>query len=388
MKNAISLLIKLLLTCSSYCCFGQDIDLELETAVNAIAVNEGDTFYYTISVFNTSVYDASGIEVTCSIPATVSFDNSIATNGSFSAIESLWTINSIAGGDTAALVVTLEASIPGTVSLSAEIVAADQEDSDSSPGNYGSEPLEDDEASIDVQIIDLQGPLCDISLSLRAGVSEAEIGEPLVTKLVVHNSGPDGTPGVKVHFPYPEQFDLIESIQEAGVYNPATASWNLGDLASMQEKALTLVLYGTEAGSFSFQAQVSQSDYPDADSSPNNDDGDQSEDDEDEVTVHISSNEAENPVKILPNGSTDLQQLLPSSVTVFPNPCSDHLVLEFDSDQLVNYQLIDHLGKMSMEGSFASSKLSLDLSFLPEGTYLLRLQGSKIQHCHRVLILH
>jgi hypothetical protein len=62
------------------------------------------------------------------------------------------------------------------------------------------------------------------------------------------------------------------------------------------------------------------------------------------------------------------------SLTTYPNPTSDYLVLEFTdySDAKMEYQLIDLYGKTIINNSISSSKTQIDLNSYSKGTYLIK----------------
>ena len=73
---------------------------------------------------------------------------------------------------------------------------------------------------------------------------------------------------------------------------------------------------------------------------------------------------------------------------IFPNPTKGILQVEFqnkDSDISVHYRLTDMNGRSIMEGISFDSLLTLDLSNMPTGTYLLHLTTSGKSEIYKII---
>jgi bacillolysin len=60
---------------------------------------------------------------------------------------------------------------------------------------------------------------------------------------------------------------------------------------------------------------------------------------------------------------------------IYPNPFTERINVVFTSLSQKNYQLFDLTGKILLTGSTDNQELTLDLGFLPQGTYLLKAGG-------------
>ena len=70
-----------------------------------------------------------------------------------------------------------------------------------------------------------------------------------------------------------------------------------------------------------------------------------------------------------------------SSVNVFPNPSSGNLVIDAGTDQLVSITVYDRLGKLVLSQEVEATSTNIDLSFVADGVYTLRIVTSAgIQH--------
>ena len=82
------------------------VDLAIEKSVDDSSPAEGATIEYTIALQNLGPDGASGVEVTDSLPAGVTFVSSSATQGSYDDGAGLWTVGSIAAAAADTLTIT------------------------------------------------------------------------------------------------------------------------------------------------------------------------------------------------------------------------------------------------------------------------------------------
>ncbi|HET6243101.1 MAG: SBBP repeat-containing protein [Bacteroidetes bacterium] len=77
----------------------------------------------------------------------------------------------------------------------------------------------------------------------------------------------------------------------------------------------------------------------------------------------------ENPVNVVfysKPGATDIK--------IYPNPCSDYINLNYSGLNPVTYEIIDNLGKVIVTGLTNSEITRINITFLLEGKYILRLK--------------
>ncbi|WP_341226882.1 SdrD B-like domain-containing protein [uncultured Arcticibacterium sp.] len=141
-----SLIIFLTLSASSL--FGQDIDIALTQTIDKSSPMLGENINYTIYVKNEGATNATGITVHDQTPfgalANINLTPEAGGVANYNATNGLidWTIASLAAGDSIKLDISAETVAQGIYFSVAEIIAADQNDIDSSPGN--SSLFEDD----------------------------------------------------------------------------------------------------------------------------------------------------------------------------------------------------------------------------------------------------
>jgi len=172
----------------------------------------------------------------------------------------------------------------------AQITHSDRPDPDSTPNNDDGDQSEDDE---DFAIVTPDTNVCDqlADLSLIKEVSDAtpNIGDIITFTITINNAGPDAATNVGIGDVVPSGYSNISNIDNGGTLVGNTISWTLASLAAHASATFSFsaqVLAPTGAiDEYVNTAQITASDQPDPDSTPNNDDGDQSEDDEDHVDV-------------------------------------------------------------------------------------------------------
>lgn len=117
-----------------------EIDLALKKGISSKIARIGDTLTYTVKVWNEFITDATGVEVTDSIPTGVQFIPGSFTSSRGSASISgnviQWTIGSVAAnGDTVTLTYKTKVKQEGIHFNTAEISRTNEKDKDSTPGN-------------------------------------------------------------------------------------------------------------------------------------------------------------------------------------------------------------------------------------------------------------
>lgn len=122
-------------------------DLSLALSPSSTTPTSSANTFIDVAVVNSGPLSATNVTVDFPLPSGLSFVSSTGT-GSYSAGSGNWTIGSVASGATATLRVIATVESTGSYALSAEVQTSDQSDPDSTPGNSGSFPLEDDTDSV------------------------------------------------------------------------------------------------------------------------------------------------------------------------------------------------------------------------------------------------
>jgi uncharacterized repeat protein (TIGR01451 family) len=148
-----------------------NVDLSLQLTADGDATPDdtysvgADTVEFTIAVSNTGVEDATGVSATLvdplgGLPSGLSFQSTgTPSHGSYNSGTGLWDIGTLPAGETAtwSFVANVD-SVPGgglegDINVRAEIHTTNEDDADSTPGNYsGGSPSEDDEDIITIHV--------------------------------------------------------------------------------------------------------------------------------------------------------------------------------------------------------------------------------------------
>ncbi|WP_264551163.1 PKD domain-containing protein [Flavobacterium sp. N2038] len=251
-------------------------DLSLQKSVSPSTVSINDNVIFTISVTNSGPNNATGISVIDQLPPGYTYvsDNG---GGKYNKTTGLWTVGNLNNGNTISLQITAKVNVATAANYVniAEIQTANQLDPDSTPGNGLPEDDRDD------AVVNLKS--ADLELTKTVSPTTAAAGEQVQFTLHLENKGPGNATGIGVQDVIPEGFTLIPgSVSNGGFYNIANANltWQNLALANGTTLDLTFRAIVNPLGAYLNIAQITASDLPDPDSTPNNDDGDQSEDDE------------------------------------------------------------------------------------------------------------
>ncbi|WP_417357249.1 PKD domain-containing protein, partial [Flavobacterium sp.] len=267
----------------------QQADLELVKNVSDVLVSEGDTVTFTLTLSNNGPGDATGVEVQDYLPNGYTLvPGSVSSGGLYQIANSTinWSGLSLASGGTLNLTFDAIAVAGGSHFNTAQVTASDLPDPDSTPNNDDGDQSEDDESGIDVSII-VTTPSADLSLtkSVVAGNTTPLVGTQISFELIITNDGPDNATGVQVTDLLPSGYDFVNFSSSAGLYDENTGLWNVGTVDSGTSESLIIDVIVLYTGNYENITEVTASDLPDPDSTPNNDDGNQSEDDEDNAIV-------------------------------------------------------------------------------------------------------
>ncbi|MCH3882632.1 MULTISPECIES: hypothetical protein [Tenacibaculum] len=110
-------------------------DLSLTKTVNTAIVKVGDTIIYTLTVKNSGVADATGVQVTDALPTGVTYvsDNSGATSTTY--VSNIWNIGNLDANKSVVIEITATVSGAGTIINNADVTQSNQTDTDSTPDN-------------------------------------------------------------------------------------------------------------------------------------------------------------------------------------------------------------------------------------------------------------
>src|SRR5690606_34562427 len=110
----------------------------------------------------------------------------------------------------------------------------------------------------------------DLSLTKTVNNATPLVGSQVIFEVVVTNSGPQDATGVEVTDLLPDGYTYNNFTATTGTYNSTTGLWNIGLLTTGQSVSLQIIATVNTSGNYENIAEVTASDLPDPDSTPNN----------------------------------------------------------------------------------------------------------------------
>ncbi|MEM8907116.1 MAG: T9SS type A sorting domain-containing protein, partial [Bacteroidota bacterium] len=128
------------------------IDLELTIEADGETYEQFQNVVYTITLTNNGPDNASGIFVSAGLPEGMVYTSHNTSDGDYNLFFETWTVENLASGASATLELELFTLVNDvTITNFVQVFAADQNDSDSTPGNDTDQtPDEDDEAAVSI----------------------------------------------------------------------------------------------------------------------------------------------------------------------------------------------------------------------------------------------
>ncbi|KAF2326440.1 PKD domain-containing protein [Flavobacterium ginsenosidimutans] len=356
-------------------------DLSLNKSVSPATVSINDNVIFTISISNSGPNNATGITVSDQLPSGYTYvsDNG---GGKYNRTTGIWNVGNLNNGNAITLQITAKVNVASATNYVnvAEIQTAKQFDPDSTPGNG---LPEDDMSSATVNL-----KQADLELTKTVSPTSAAAGDQVSFTLHLINNGPGNATGVAVKDVIPEGFTIIPgSVSNNGFYNIANGNLTWQNLTLQTGASLDLTFRATvnSSGPYLNIAEVTASDLPDPDSTPNNDDGDQSEDDEANAPFTFIAPTADLELtKEVVGGNTS--PVIGSQVSFQliitnkgPNDADGVLVRDLlpSGYEFVNYSISDGLydyttgiWNVATINAGASESLIIDAKVLPTGDYL------------------
>jgi uncharacterized repeat protein (TIGR01451 family) len=256
-----------------------EIDLELQKTVNNSSPTVGQQIVFTVDVFNRGPDTATGVQVRDVLPTGLQYvsDNS---GGAYNSTTGIWTIGSLNANQTVSIQITATVQAAGPLTNYAQVSAANEDDTDSTPDN-GPQVDEDDDDSVTINSND---PTVDLELTKRVNNATPQVGSSIVFTIEVTNKGPADATNVTVSDVLPAGLTYL-SDNSNGAFNSATGVWTIGNLPADQTRTLSLTVRVDSATPTTNYAEVETSSPTDSDSTPGNGPQPDDEDDDDSVTV-------------------------------------------------------------------------------------------------------
>lgn len=221
----------------------------------------GSTGTYTITATNSGTAATVGVvTVTDTLPAGLTPSTATGTG---------WTCNIVTQTVTCtrSSVLNAGASYPAiSITVSVAQSAASSVTNTATVSGGGQAVTSNDSASDPTTIVSS----ADLSLTKVTSNAGSGIGTNATFTITVTNNGPSDATGVAVRDQLPAGLTYVSSTPSVGTYNSGTGVWSVGNLASGVSATLQLVARVDSLGAITNTAQVSASNEPDPDSTPNN----------------------------------------------------------------------------------------------------------------------
>lgn len=245
-------------------------DLELTKTVDNATPTTIESVTYTIVVTNNGPDTANDVVVMDAVPAGLSYTSSTATHNSYD--NNYWFVGALTNSETATLTITasVTASADTVITNTAEIIAADEADPDSTVGN--DILAEDDQDSVDITVI--AATSADLAITeMSVDNQTPSTGDTITYTLKLKNNGPDTATNIQVTNTLPSGLSYGNTAPTQGTFLISTGIWAVGELASGSETTLLFdaVVNLSGGSSFTNSAEVTSVTESDPNSTPNND---------------------------------------------------------------------------------------------------------------------
>jgi uncharacterized repeat protein (TIGR01451 family) len=191
--------------------------------------NVGETVTYTVSLFNLGTAVATNVEVTDALPANVTFLSATPAGGTRfqeTATGGVWSVPSIAPGQTILLTLTVQATNTSVAFNTATITHSDVWD----PNNRNDTartPTDPQEA--------------DLIVSKTVDETAPNVGDNVTFTVTLENLGPSTAQTVAVNDLLPAGLQFVSATASAGSYLAGSGVWTLGAVASGTTNTLLIV---------------------------------------------------------------------------------------------------------------------------------------------------
>ncbi|MDA1087409.1 MAG: S8 family serine peptidase [Verrucomicrobia bacterium] len=208
----------------------QIADLELTKQVDDSNPGVGQWIEYIVSVSNVGPHPATGVLVDDMLSG-LSNIVTYASTGSYTIASGAWSNVSVLAGAVASLTVSGQVASLTLITNTAQIMASDQKDPDSTPANGSG--AEDDQASVTVT-----PHFVDIGVSKAVDIAAPDVADLVTFTLTASNAGPEVATSVVVGDALPAGLIFSNAVPSQGAYS--NGAWSVGTLMVDSNAMLTL----------------------------------------------------------------------------------------------------------------------------------------------------
>ena len=207
-------------------------DLAVTKQTDKPQPNVGDTITYTVTLRNNGTATATGVEVTDTLPANVTYVSASAAGGtSFTpsgtpVTGGIWSVPTIAPGQSLVLTITATAAVKGVSYNTVTITKSDVWDPNDA-NNTSNTPTDPQSA--------------DLVVSKTVDNPRPNVGDTVTFTVTLNNLGPSMSQNVAVIDLLPAGLLFVSSTASTGSYVSNTGVWTVGDVAAGVTNTLTIV---------------------------------------------------------------------------------------------------------------------------------------------------
>lgn len=265
-------------------------DISVNKTVDNLYPSVGSQIVFTVSVTNDGPSDATGIIVQDFISSGYEFLGAVASKGAYTESIGSWDVGNVANGTTETLEITVLVLPNGNYTNTAELIALDTFDPDSTPHN--NLHSEDDQATVTPR----PRGFADLSLTKVVDNREPNVGDLVEFTISITNSGDSDATGVEVTDFWPVGYTYVSHITTMGIYNKTTGLWKTNGTIPNGTTETLIVLARVNAptgvpNEYLNLAEITASDQVDPDSDPgsdsNSDDYSDGIEDDDEASALV-----------------------------------------------------------------------------------------------------
>lgn len=216
-------------------------DLQLSNTSSPNPATQGQRFDYTLTVTNAGPAPTADVNLSDQLPSGVRLVEAVPSQGVCSKGYQYvrCALDTLAGGHTATVTITVNAIQAGTVYNTASVVGREY---DANPGNNSAT------AVTDVRSGGQYG--ADLGVANAVDRAQAAPGDNLTYTITVTNAGPAVAVGTHLSDQLPRGAQFVSASPSQGTCTPSTSEvvCNLGDLASGAAATVNVVVKADEAG--------------------------------------------------------------------------------------------------------------------------------------------
>ncbi|QCX01873.1 DUF11 domain-containing protein [Aggregatimonas sangjinii] len=231
-------------------------DLSLEKRLSASSnqtPNSGDTVTFELTLTNAGPGLATNVRVIDQIPTGFTV-GTIDPSGRQVGSQLEWDIPSLPVGDTTfsyEVIINAPENSADEYTNTAQVVASDQFDPDSTPNNDDGDQSEDDEARYTID-----PPTVDLEINKTVDKPQTFFEDIIVFTITATNNSAYEATNIGIEDVLPDGFAMVSHVADLGVYNETTATWEIPSIAIGATATLEMTVTVRETGSYTNIAEL------------------------------------------------------------------------------------------------------------------------------------